>query len=111
MSKALRKKAKRRLTASTKTAADSGKIAKLERQVQRLEEKVQVLEADQRLNHLKLAIFKEISRITDHQIDFDRLLSRTMDLVLKALKTESGTLFTVDEAAQELVFRVVKGSK
>ena len=78
-------------------------------QVQKLKEKIHFLEQARRLDRFKLRIFGEISRISKEKISYEKILKNTMQLILKALRTDAGTLFLVDTSNKEIVFQVVQG--
>ncbi len=60
--------------------------------------------------NVELGIYREIGALAVKRGNQKVMLQRLMDLVLKALKTDAGTLYLLDEKAGELVFAVVKGS-
>lgn len=66
--------------------------------------------SEQKLLRLKLQVFREIGKISrGEKSGYRESLSRLMDLVLKALNTDAGTLFLVDEDRREIEFSIVKG--
>jgi HD-GYP domain-containing protein (c-di-GMP phosphodiesterase class II) len=64
-----------------------------------------------RLNimNIELGIYREIGGLVAKGVSRSHILGRLMDFVLKALETDSGTLYLLDPEKKELVFEVVKG--
>ncbi len=60
--------------------------------------------------NIELGIYREIGALAVKRGNQKVMLQRLMDLVLKALKTDAGTLYLLDEKAGELIFAIVKGS-
>lgn len=59
--------------------------------------------------NIEIGIYREIGGLVVKGAPRAFLLNRLMDFALKALETDSGTLYLLDEAANELTFEVVKG--
>ena len=57
----------------------------------------------------QLASLNDISKDLSSMLDLQPLLERIIKAAVDIIGTEAGTLFLVDEATQELVFRVVEG--
>lgn len=60
---------------------------------------------------LKLNALQEVSSISIAQLKVDAALDQIMDVVLKVMKTDAGTLMLVDEIEKCLVFKITKGEK
>ncbi len=58
---------------------------------------------------IELEIYREIGGLVARGVSRSRILSRLMDFVLKAMETDSGTLYLLDPEKNELSFEVVKG--
>ncbi len=71
--------------------------------------RVELLEKKIKLMEIELAIYREIGGFAVKKIGISQLLNRLMDFVLKAMETDAGTLYLVDEVSGELRFEVVKG--
>ncbi|UCD85089.1 MAG: GAF domain-containing protein [Deltaproteobacteria bacterium] len=71
-------------------------------ELSRLKEKIRIQEAE-------LDVFREMSNICSSSFELDHLLDRYMDLVLKIMRSEAGTLYLTDESKKDLIFNVVKG--
>lgn len=56
-----------------------------------------------------LMSLNEMGKIITSEVDYQALLSLIMGITQEALNTEAGTLYLLDETAQELVFEVVLG--
>jgi len=61
-----------------------------------------------RLTETELAIYREIDSITLAKLDIKAMLERIMDMVVKTMDTDAGTLYRLDDNG-ELVFEIVKG--
>ena len=61
-----------------------------------------------RLTETELAIYREIDGITLAKLDIKAMLERIMDMVVKTMDTDAGTLYRLDDNG-ELVFEIVKG--
>src|SRR3989338_3650762 len=61
-----------------------------------------------RLAETELSIYREIDSITYEMIDVKAMLDRIMDLVVKTMDADAGTLYRFTDNG-ELVFEVVKG--
>jgi len=61
-----------------------------------------------RLTETELAIYREIDSITLAKLDIKAMLERIMDMVVKTMDTDAGTLYRLDDNG-ELVFDIVKG--
>lgn len=61
-----------------------------------------------RLIETELAIYREIDSITLEAVDIKAMLDRMMDIVIKVMDADAGTLYRLDDNG-ELVFEVVKG--
>ncbi|MBI5875317.1 MAG: GAF domain-containing protein, partial [Deltaproteobacteria bacterium] len=61
-----------------------------------------------RLIETELAIYREIDSITLEAVDIKAMLDRIMDMVIKTIDADAGTLYRLDDNG-ELVFEVVKG--
>ncbi len=62
-----------------------------------------------RIKEAELEVFREMSNICSSSFELDQLLDRYMDLILKIVRAEAGTLYLTDAAHKELIFNVVKG--
>ncbi len=71
-------------------------------ELSKLKERMRVKEAE-------LEVFREMSNISSSSFKLDQLLDRYMDLVLKIIRAEAGTLYLTDEVKKDLIFNVVKG--
>ncbi|UCG94227.1 MAG: GAF domain-containing protein, partial [Candidatus Aerophobus sp.] len=71
-------------------------------ELSRLKERMRIKEAE-------LEVFREMSNISSSSFELDQLLDRYMDLVLKIIRAEAGTLYLTDEVKKDLIFNVVKG--
>lgn len=60
---------------------------------------------------LKLSALQEVSNLLIVQLNLDEVLDRMMEIILKATKTDAGTLMLLDEAENCLIFKVTKGEK
>lgn len=60
---------------------------------------------------LELRMYREIGGLMVSGTPRGEILDRMMDFATKALDTDSGTLFLIDEATGELIFEVVKGPR
>lgn len=56
-----------------------------------------------------LAVIQRANQIAD-STQLDDLLDRLLDLIIEITEAEAGTLYLYDAAANELIFKVVKGS-
>ncbi|MEK6531167.1 MAG: HD domain-containing phosphohydrolase [Deltaproteobacteria bacterium] len=70
-----------------------------------------LLACKKRLNvmAIELEIYREIGGLVAKGVSRNYILSRLMDCVLKAMETDSGTLYLLDTEKNELTFEVVKG--
>jgi len=90
------KKLEKEFSKSERGATDAKlKAADLERRIRMME-----TERD---------IYRQVARVTGKNFDLDKLLGHYMELILYATKTEAGTLYLLNEAINELEFRVVRG--
>lgn len=62
-----------------------------------------------RIREAELEVFREMSHISGSSFELNQLLDRYMDLILKIVRAEAGTLYLTDAAHKELIFNVVKG--
>ena len=60
------------------------------------------------LTESELAIYREIDSITLETVDIKAMLDRMMDVVIKIMDADAGTLYRLEENG-ELVFEIVKG--
>jgi len=60
---------------------------------------------------LKLSALEEVSNLIIAQLELDEVLDRIMDIILKVMKTDAGTLMLLDELEKCLVFKITKGEK
>lgn len=56
----------------------------------------------------ELAIYREIDSITAETVDIKAMLDRIMDMVIKTIDADAGTLYRLEDNG-ELIFEVVKG--
>lgn len=59
--------------------------------------------------NIELEIYREIGGLAVTRGNLNAVFDRLMDYVLKALETDSGTLYLLDRKTKELSFAVVKG--
>lgn len=67
------------------------------------------LKKNLRLTETELAIYREIDSITIETLDIKAMLDRIMDMVIKTLDADAGTLYLLDNNGSELIFEIVKG--
>ena len=60
---------------------------------------------------LKFNVLQEIQEMIPTYPNLDELLDKIMDVVLRVMEVESGSLFLIDEEKGELFFQVAKGPK
>lgn len=60
---------------------------------------------------LKFNVLQEIQEMIPAYLNLDELLDKIMDIVLRVMEVESGSLFLIDREKEELFFRVAKGPK
>ena len=58
---------------------------------------------------IEVALYRELGALTLLAAPLGTILGHLMDYVLKAMETDSGTLYLLDEAKKEIVFEIVKG--
>ena len=58
---------------------------------------------------IEVALYRELGALTLLAAPLGTILGHLMDYVLKAMETDSGTLYLLDEPKKELVFEIVKG--
>ncbi|HBY95760.1 MAG TPA: hypothetical protein DEP84_17700 [Chloroflexi bacterium] len=56
-----------------------------------------------------LAALNDISRVVSGSLELEAILARALEKVLDVLETEAGEIYLLDEASQELVFKVHRG--
>ena len=78
-------------------------------QISELQQKLAVREGE-------LAVFREISGIflspmfeQGGSASFDDVLNKSMELILRVVEAEAGTIYLREDSADEIVFRVVRG--
>lgn len=60
---------------------------------------------------LKLSALQEVSDLIIAQLEIDEVLDRIMDIILKVMQTDAGTLMLIDELEKCLIFKITKGEK
>src|SRR3990170_2708214 len=58
---------------------------------------------------IEVALYRELGALTLEAAPLDSILDHLMEYVLKAMETDSGTLYLLDEPKKEIVFEIVKG--
>lgn len=70
-------------------------------------------ELSKKLNatQVKLDALQEVSNLIIAQLKIDEALDQIMDVILKVMKTDAGTLMLMDDMGKCLVFKITKGEK
>jgi putative nucleotidyltransferase with HDIG domain len=84
-------------------------LSKAEKEAIDLKFELSKLKESMRIKEAELEVFREMSNISSSSFKLNRLLDRYMDLILKIMRAEAGTLYLTDEVKKELIFNVVKG--
>lgn len=91
------------------------KIKTFEAELQQLNEKViqrefevAELKKNLRFAETELAIYREIDSITLETIDINAMVDRMMDVVIRIMDADAGTLYRLEENG-EMAFEVIKG--
>jgi HD-GYP domain-containing protein (c-di-GMP phosphodiesterase class II) len=74
-----------------------------------LEDELSFLKRKVKLMEMELRVYRELGGGAVDRESLGTLLNRFMDFAIKAVETDSGTLYLVDEHNKELSFEVVKG--
>ena len=62
-----------------------------------------------RLREIELKIYRELGDSNNKKLKLSVLLEKLMRYILKALETDSGTLYLLDKVTNQLIFKVVQG--
>lgn len=79
------------------------------READRLKRKIKRLEQKREQGKFQVELWRELSGIARKDFSPERFLDRMMSRVVAATRTESATLFLLNESEQTLEFAVVKG--
>lgn len=70
---------------------------------------VEQAESQLRRQNRDLATLNDISRVVSGSLELDAILIRALEKVLDVVETEAGEIYLLDEASQELAFKVHRG--
>ncbi len=63
------------------------------------------------IQDLKISIFQSFGKITANYFDLDNMLDNIMEMIIKTMKVEAGSLLLLNPVTDILEFKVVKGER
>ena len=61
------------------------------------------------IQDLKISIFQSFGKITANYFDLDKMLDNIMEMIIKTMKVEAGSILLLNPDTELLEFKVVKG--
>jgi len=86
-------------------------IEELKKTNKELTEQISALSSFVSIQDLKISIFQSIGKITSSSFNLDKLLDSMMDLIMKTMKVEAGSILLLNPDTGLLEFKVAKGDK
>ncbi|OGF44806.1 MAG: hypothetical protein A2452_08800 [Candidatus Firestonebacteria bacterium RIFOXYC2_FULL_39_67] len=91
--------------------AEKESIEEYKKNNKELGEQISALSSLIAIQDLKISIFQSIGKITSSSFKLDKLLDSIMDLIIKTMKVEAGSLLLLNADTGLLEFKVAKGDK